>query len=566
MVSMYIEAVPNRKSKPTILLRKSWREGKKTKKKTIANLTHLPSEAIEILRQLLNGQKFVPIEETIGNIIESKQHGHVFAVLSAIKNLGVPNLIAYQSSTKRSLILAIIVARILNPSSKLATTRWWLDTTLSSELRETEGANEDDLYQAMDWLIQRKLRIEKKLAKRHLKAGSLVLYDLSSSYFEGDNCLLAQFGYNRDLKKGKKQVNYGLLTDEQGRPIAIDVYEGNIKDSETLLDQINKLRTTFKIAQIVIVGDRGMITKGHIEQFNLMMGISWVTALKSKQIRVIFEQTETDPEKTLFEITHSDYPNERLVVCRNPQLAKKRAHDRQALIFKTEEKLKKIQKMVQNRKLFEKDKIGVRVGKEINKFKVAKLFDLKIEDNYFMYEINQKKVEKERILDGIYVIRTNLEKGRMGAPDVVRSYKQLCNVEKAFHTIKTMDLKIRPIYHYSTLRVKAHILICMLAYYVEWHIKEAWRSLLFSDEEVDLKKIRDPVLPIEPSENAKEKARTKRTSEGFQAHSFRSLLTHLSTITRNTCSCSQEKELGSFVMDTKPDEIQKRALDLIAQM
>lgn len=566
MVSMYIEAVPNRKSKPTILLRKSWREGKKTKKKTIANLTHLPSEAIEILRQLLNGQKFVPIEETIGNIIESKQHGHVFAVLSAIKNLGVPNLIAYQSSTKRSLILAIIVARILNPSSKLATTRWWLDTTLSSELRETEGANEDDLYQAMDWLIQRKLRIEKKLAKRHLKAGSLVLYDLSSSYFEGDNCLLAQFGYNRDLKKGKKQVNYGLLTDEQGRPIAIDVYEGNIKDSETLLDQINKLRTTFKIAQIVIVGDRGMITKGHIEQFNLMMGISWVTALKSKQIRVIFEQTETDPEKTLFEITHSDYPNERLVVCRNPQLAKKRAHDRQALIFKTEEKLKKIQKMVQNRKLFEKDKIGVRVGKEINKFKVAKLFDLKIEDNYFMYEINQKKVEKERILDGIYVIRTNLEKGRMGAPDVVRSYKQLCNVEKAFHTIKTMDLKIRPIYHYSTLRVKAHILICMLAYYVEWHIKEAWRSLLFSDEEVDLKKIRDPVLPIEPSENAREKARTKRTSKGFQAHSFRSLLTHLSTITRNTCSCSQEKELGSFVMDTKPDEIQKRALDLIAQM
>jgi transposase len=566
MVSMYIEAVPNRKSRPTILLRKSWREGKKTKKKTIANLTHLPSEAIEILRRFLNGQKFVPIEETIGNIVESKQHGHVFAVLSAIKKLGVPNLIAYKSSTKRSLILAIIIARILNPSSKLATTRLWLDTTLSRELQEIEGANEDDLYQAMDWLIQRKSRIEKKIAQRHLKAGSLVLYDLSSSYFEGENCLLAKFGYNRDLKKGKKQVNYGLLTDEQGRPIAIDIYEGNIKDSETLLDQINKLRTTFKIAQIVIVGDRGMITKGHIEQFNLMRGINWVTALKSKQIRVIFEQTETDPEKTLFEITHSDYPNERLVVCRNPQLAKKRAHDRQALIFKTEEKLKKIQRMVQNRKLFEKDKIGVRVGKEINKFKVAKLFDLKIEDNYFTYEINQKKVEQERTLDGIYVIRTNLEKGRMDAPDVVRSYKQLCNVEKAFHTIKTMDLKIRPIYHYSTLRVKAHIFICMLAYYVEWHIKEAWRSLLFSDEEVDLKKIRDPVLPTVPSENAREKARTKRTSEGFQAHSFRSLLTHLSTITRNTCSCSREKELGSFVVDTKPDEIQKRALDLIAQM
>jgi transposase len=566
MVSMYIEAVPNRKSRPTILLRKSWREGKKTKKKTIANLTHLPSEAIEILRRFLNGQKFVPIEETIGNIVESKQHGHVFAVLSAIKKLGVPNLIAYKSSTKRSLILAIIIARILNPSSKLATTRWWLDTTLSRELQEIEGANEDDLYQAMDWLIQRKSRIEKKIAQRHLKAGSLVLYDLSSSYFEGENCLLAKFGYNRDLKKGKKQVNYGLLTDEQGRPIAIDIYEGNIKDSETLLDQINKLRTTFKIAQIVIVGDRGMITKGHIEQFNLMRGINWVTALKSKQIRVIFEQTETDPEKTLFEITHSDYPNERLVVCRNPQLAKKRAHDRQALIFKTEEKLKKIQRMVQNRKLFEKDKIGVRVGKEINKFKVAKLFDLKIEDNYFTYEINQKKVEQERTLDGIYVIRTNLEKGRMDAPDVVRSYKQLCNVEKAFHTIKTMDLKIRPIYHYSTLRVKAHIFICMLAYYVEWHIKEAWRSLLFSDEEVDLKKIRDPVLPTVPSENAREKARTKRTSEGFQAHSFRSLLTHLSTITRNTCLCSREKELGSFVVDTKPDEIQKRALDLIAQM
>lgn len=412
----------------------------------------------------------------------------------------------------------------------------------------------------MDWLFARKSLIEKKLAGRHLQSWSLVLYDLSSSYVEGACCMLAKFGYNRDLKRGKKQVNYGLLTDDRGCPIAIDIYEGNTKDSATLLDQIDKLKNKFKINNIVIVGDRGMITKGHIEQFKTMTDIDWITALRNQQVQVIVANQDIDETSTLFEIEHSDYPDERLVVCRNPQLVKKRHCDRQSLIAKTEKQLKKIQTIIKNGKLSGKGRIGISIGKEINKFKVAKLFELTIKEKSFVYKINQEKLNKEQLTDGIYVIRSSLKKSKMNSGDVVRSYKQLCNVEQAFHSIKTIDLRVRPIYHYDDNRVKAHIFICMLAYYIEWHLKEVWRPLLFGDEETNLKKIRDPVLPARVSASAREKASIKKTKDGAVVYSFRSLLNHLGTIMRNTCKYADEE---TIVIDTKLNEIQQKAFDLI---
>ena len=563
---MYIEKVPNRKSKPAYLLREGTRVGKKIQKKTLANLSHLSSEQIEALQLILKNEKLVSPERCF-EIIRSLQHGHIQAVLTTIKKLGLDYLIASKYSKNKNLILGMIVSRILNPTSKLGIARWKDDTTLPIEIPEFEKANEDDFYQAMDWLITKKGQIEKKLAEQHLEKGSLVLYDLSSSYFEGECCQLAKFGYSRDKKKGLKQINYGLLTDRRGCPVAIDVFEGNVKDSATLLDQIEKIKTNFNLEQIVIVGDRGMITQGHVDHFKLMQNIDWISALRNRQIQTLFESEDMtnkiDLTKGLIEIQHPDYPGERLIVCKNEPLAKKRDYDRQSLIKKTEGALDRIQSVIKNTNLSGKDNIGLRIGRDINQFKMAKLFTLKIEDNAFTYSIDQTKLDREKNLDGIYIIRTNVVSSKMNSEEVVLGYKNLCNVERAFRSIKTMDLKIRPIYHYTDERVKAHVFLCMLAYYVEWHMKEAWRALLFSDEEIHLKETRNPVLPAKPSESAKKKAKTKKLTDGTMVHSFHSLLTHLSTLTKNKCQYKGEKEGACFLMDTKPTEKQKIAMELL---
>jgi len=564
---MYIEKVPNRNSKPTYLLRTAWREGKKTRKKTLANLSGLSLEQIEMLRRILKNEKLVSPDVAF-EVVSSYHHGHVQAVLLAMKKLKFVDLVASKHSRNRALVIGMIIARILNPSSKLAITRWMQDTTLPLEIPEIADIKEDDLYKAMDWLIKQKPYIEKKLSNRHLKGDKLVLYDLSSSYVEGECCNLAKYGYSRDSKKGKRQINYGLLTNKKGCPIAIDIFPGNTTDSTTLFDQVQKLKAKFQLEQIALVGDRGMITQGHIDQFKTMKNIDWITALKHQQIRVVFddkkETIEKNEARSLFEMTHPNYPGERLIVCRNEKLLEKRRHNRQSLITKTEEKLQAIQNTIENKNISGQDEIGLRVGKVINKFKVGKLFKLHIKDVGFTYSIDQEKLSQETRLDGIYVIRTGLSKKEMSGSEAVISYKQLCNVERAFRSLKTVDLKIRPIYHYADDRVKAHIVLCMLAYYVAWHMKESWRELLFSDEEIDAKLIRDPIKPSEPSENAKAKAKTKKLKDGSQAHSFQSLLHHLSTIVKNKCRYrASTGRTDYFMLDTLPNKKQKRAFDLL---
>jgi transposase len=603
----------------------------------------------------------MPADELFG-VSASYSHGHVLAVLTAIKKLDFARLISSRPSRERDLILAMVVSRILKPFSKLATTRWLEDTTLPMELPNIKNTTANDLYGAMDWLLAKQNLIEQKLAKRHLKKNGLVLYDLSSSYMEGDCCELARYGYSRDKKRGKKQVNYGLLTNKQGCPVSVEVFPGDTKDCATVLEQTEKIRNRFNIDQMVLIGDRGMITQGHIDLFKDTKNINWITALKNRQVQVLFENEAIElgwfADKHLLEITYQDesalkitqsepsertirlvkkttvflyktnhkyryliafpdearlpikrvlspdnkkkiyellriktlashkfteeekdkifrniscfrkhvninYVGERLIVCYNKQLAKKRQYDRQALIAKTEKALQDIQSKIQNGKIEGKDAIGLRIGKCINKFKVAKLFNLDIKENNFTFQINQSTLKAERETDGIYAIRTGLSKDKMNEAEVVRSYKDLTKVERAFRSLKSISLKVRPIYHYADNRVKAHIFLCMLAYYVEWHMREAWRTLLFSDEEIELKRSRDPVIPSKPSDNAKVKAESKLIADGSAAHSFQSLLQHLGTIVRNNCHYKKARTKSCFTIDTTPNAKQTKALQLL---
>lgn len=566
IVVMHIGIVPNRNSKPAILLRESYREGGKVKKRTLANLSKLPMDQVQLIRRVLKGEQLVPVD-TLFDVSASPHHGHVQAVRKAMKQLGFDNLIASRPTRERDLVMTMVAARILQPESKLATTRWWCTTTLADEWGLAD-ATEDDLYAAMDWLLERQDRIEKKLAARHLKEGGLVLYDLTSSYFEGEACPLAKRGRDRDGKKGKLQVNYGLLTDSGGCPVSVSVHPGNTGDPTTLMPQLKKVKQTFNINNLVLVGDRGMIRQKQIDQLKEIEGIDWITALRSSQIRKLMED-ETIPlslfdERNLFEFTHPEFPGERLVVCRNPLMAERRARTRESLIEATMEELEKVKGMVERGKLKAKDKIGVRVGRVVNKYKVAKHFGLDIGEEHFAYQLLEEKVAAEAALDGLYVIRTSLAKERMHEADVVRSYKDLSNVERAFRSFKAIDLKVRPIYHHLEGRVRAHIFLCMLAYYVEWHMKEAWRELLFSDEDQAAKKIRDPVAPARRSAKGLKKVHGKTLDDGTAAHSFHTLLTELSTIVRNTCRLKgAQPEESSFTMTTTPNAKQKRAFALL---
>ena len=501
---MHIHVVPNRGSPPTVLLRESYREGAKVRKRTLANLSNLSPAQVEAMRAVLRGEELRPVAQTF-EITRSRAHGHVQAVATAMQRLGFASLIASKPCRERDLVLAMVAARIVAPQTKLATTRWWHTTTLAEDFGVAD-ASEDDLYAAMDWLLQRQNTIQKKLAARHLHAGALVLYDLTSSYFEGITCPLAKLGHNRDGKRGLLQVNYGLLTDARGCPVAVSVHEGNTADSNTFLPEVQRLRRDFGIERMVMVGDRGMISQKAIDAMRISDGIGWITALKSASIRVLVEQGQLQlglfDERNLLELSSPDYPGERLVACRNPQLAKLRAHKREALLAATEMNLAKIKARVDAGKLTGQDAIGVRVGKVINQYKVAKHFALSIADTAFSFQRKADSIAAEAALDGLYLIRTSVPAAQMDAPDCVRNYKALANVERAFRSLKTIDLKVRPIHHHLADRVRAHIFLCMLAYYVEWHMREAWRELMFADADQEAKATRDPVAPAKRSKAA----------------------------------------------------------------
>jgi hypothetical protein len=566
---MYIDFVPNRGSKPAILLRESIREGKRIKKRTIANLSALTLEQAEAIRLVLKGEKLAPAGGGL-DCIRSLPHGHVEAVRIAMRRLGFEKLIDGKASRERDLAAAMVAARIIAPeASKLAMTHAWSDTTLAEDFSVAD-AHEDALYAAMDWLIERQDRIEKRLAKRHLKEGGLVLFDLTSSSFEGVTCPLAKIGYSRDGKPGTLQVNYGLLTDARGCPVAVSVFEGNTADPRTLLPQVEKARDSFGIASLTMVGDRGMISNVQIEAMRKMEGVGWITALKSGAIAALVKEGQLQPdlfdERNLISLTSEDYPGERLVACRNPELARLRAAKRKELIAATERALEKVAAMAAAGRLSGRDKIGVRVGKVIGKYKVGKHFDLDIKDAAFAFSVNEERAAAEAALDGLYVIRTSAAEAGMSAEAAVLNYKRLAEVERAFRTLKGVDLQVRPIRHRLESRVKAHIFLSMLAYYVQWHLAEAWKPLLFADEApANEAREREPVAPARRSAAALAKAQTRRLADGTPAFSFRGVLTHLATIVRNTMRSRDAKPgAGTFTLTTEPNPKQRQALDLAA--
>ena len=570
---MHIDTIPNRNSRPAYLLRESVREGKRVRKRTLANLSSLPIDQIEAIRRILKGERLGPVEDGL-EVVRSLAHGHVEAVMTAMKRLGFDKLVDARSSRERDLVVAMVAERLIAPeASKLGMTRAWSDTTLGDDLGVAD-ADEDELYAAMDWLIERQETIEKRLAKRHLKNGGLVLFDLTSSYLEGVTCPLGKIGYSRDGKRGTLQVNYGLLTDARGCPVSASVFEGNTADPKTLLPQIEKAKTSFGLDQVVMAGDRGMISNIQIEAMRQLDGVDWITALKSGAIARLAEaghlQLDLFDERNLISLTHEDYPGERLIACRNPALAKLRAQKRQDLIAATARELEKVAAMVAAGRLKSAGKIGVRAGKVADKYKVAKHFDLTITDAAFAFRVKAESVAAEAALDGLYVIRTSVDAADMTAEQAVLNYKRLAEVERAFRTLKGIDLQVRPIRHRLEARVKAHIFLSMLAYYVQWHMIEAWAPLTFADEAQadmgdDAARLADPVAPARRSQAALAKVRTRTLPDGTPAMSFTRLLAHLATIVRNTLKPSSARPgEATFTLTTRPTAKQQQALDLIA--
>ena len=573
-VGMYIATVPNRSSPPCILLRESYREGGKVRSRTLANLTHWPHEVVAGLRAILKGG--VVVDEGGGGfeIVRSLPHGHVAAVLGTLRKVGLDKLIASRRCRERDLVVAMIAARIVEPCSKLATARGLGQETAFTSLGEALGivdADEDHLYAAMDWLLARQEHIEDALAKRHLRDGTLVLYDVTSSYFEGKACPLARYGHSRDGKKAKLQIVFGLLCDVGGRPIAVEVFEGNTGDPSTLAAQIRKIRSRFGLKRIVLVGDRGLITEARLrDDVRPIHGIDWITALRAPAIeRLVKEgslQLSLFDERDLAEIASPDYPGERLIVCRNPFLAEERRRKREELLQATEGELTKIVAAVarKRRPLRGRDAIGLRVGKVLNRFKVGKHFILTITDDTFGYERDKPRIEAEAALDGFYVIRTSVPADALDAEGAVRAYKGLSKAERAFRSFKTVDLKVRPIHHRLADRVRAHVLLCMLAYYVEWHMREALAPILFEDDDRPAgEALRNSVVATaRRSQRADRKAATKRTQDDYPVHSFQTLLADLATIVKNRIQ-PKLSGAGTFDKTTKPTRLQRRALSLL---
>lgn len=571
---MYIARIPNRSSPPAVLLRESYREGGKVKKRTLANLSKLPAEVVEGLRSLLRGGVAVEELSEAFEIVESLPWGHVRAVLGTARKLELDGLLSPNACPQRDRVMAMIVARVLDPASKLATTRGLGREAHLGALRAELGLGEiraEQLYDALDWLYLQQAAIEKRLARRHLSEGSLVLYDVTSSYFEGCACPLADYGYSRDGKKGKLQVVFGLLCNRQGCPIAVEVFEGNTGDPKTLKSQIEKVQERFGLERVVFVGDRGMLTSARIrEDLEGVDGLDWISALRSSDIRkleaVAGLQFSLFDERGFVELTDPAFPGERLIVCRNPLLAEERARKREELLEATERELDKIVRATQRpkRKLKGKDTIGLRVGRVLDKFKVAKHFRLEITETSFTYRRDEDKIAQEAALDGIYVVRTSLPDSAMDAEDVVRSYKGLSVVERAFRSSKTVELLVRPIYHYLPERVRAHIFLCMLAYYLEWHLRDRLASLLFDDEDKnEAQAQRDSVVaPAEVSSSARKKASTGRTADGLPVHSFRTLLDALSTLTKSLVQ-PRFATAETFEKISRPTPLQEKAFSLL---
>ena len=553
----------------THLLRRTYRVGKQVKHETLGNISHLPDALIDIIRRSLAGESFVSADKSF-TIERSRPHGHVEAVLGTIHQLGLAKLIGSKRSRQRDLVVAMIAERLLHPCSKLASIRSWNSTTLAEELAVTD-ATEDELYDALDWLLARQPRIEKKLAGQHLGEGAVVLYDITSSYYEGHCCPLARFGHNRDGKKDRPIIVYGVLTDADGRPVALDVYEGNTGDPATVPDQVEKLQQRFGLERVVLVGDRGMLTETQIGKLKEHPGLGWVSALRSGAIRELADsgalQLSLFDEQNLAEIHAPAYPGERLVACYNPLLAEERKRKREELLEATERELMRISKRVARRTKtqLKKDEIALKVGAVVNRFKVGKHFELTIEDGLLRWSRRPEAIRREAELDGIYVIRTSEPEGpSWSAADTVRRYKSLAQVERAFRTLKGIDLRVRPIFHRTPDHVRAHIFLCLLAYYVEWHMRRKLAPLLFDDEQLPENRLsRDPVAPAEPSLAAKKKKRTRHTADGLPIHSFSTLLRELGTRCRNTCRTKSGGSGPSFPLLTKLTPLQAKAYQLL---
>ncbi len=569
---MYIERVPNRGSRPAVLLREGWREGKRIRKRTLANLSDWPEHKVQALSAALKGEPVVGDLQHAFEIVRSRPHGHVAAVLGALRRAKLEQVLSRRPSRERDLCVAMIVSRVLNPASKLAITRGLSSETLDSTLGEllgVEDANEDECYAAMDWLLGLQPTIEAALAKRHLSEGTLVLYDVTSTYFEGRTCQLAKRGHSRDGKRDKLQIVVGLLTDAEGCPVAVEVFEGNTADPKTVAPQIEKLRERFALQRIVLVGDRGMITDARIrEDLRGVAGLDWITCMRAPAIAKLVEsgslQLSLFDQRDMVEIVDSAFPGERLVVCRNPLLAEERTRKRQELLVATERELDRIVKAVNRaaRPLRRRDRIGLRVGKVLGRFKMGKHFQITIEDDAFRWQRDEAAIAAEAQRDGIYVVRTTVQADILPAADVVRSYKSLSNVERAFRSMKTTELHIRPIHHHKVDRVRAHVLLCMLSYYVQWHMRRALAPILFDDDDRDAADARraSVVAPARRSERADQKAASKRTDRGEPVHSFRSLLRDLATIAKNRI---QPKAADAFDMITRPTPLQQRAIELL---
>src|SRR5215469_10300552 len=570
---MYIEAVPNRGSPPAILLRESYRESGKVKKRTLLNLSDWPQDRIAGFRMLLKGGTVIPVDQQAITIIRSLPHGHVAAALGTARKIGLDRLLGPDGNRCRDLVLALVVSRLLDPGSKLAAARALSPDTASSSLGEQLGlgmVDEDELYTALDWLAVRQPAIEAALAKDHLAGGTLVLYDVSSSYLEGRCCPLAQYGYNRDRKRGKLQIVYGLLCAADGCPIAIEVFEGSTADPTTLTSQVSKLKECFGLDHVVLVGDRGMITQARITEDLTKAGLDWITALRAPAIKALRDagslQMSLFDDRDMASITSPDFPGERLIVCRNRALAAERARKRRDLLAATERELARITAAVARKRqpLRGAAKIGLEVGAVLDKHKMAKHYILDITDSHFAFARKTGEIDAEAALDGIYVVRTSLPAMVLDDASTVRSYKSLSLVERAFRCLKTVDLQIRPIYHWLADRVRAHVFLCMLAYYLEWHMRQRLAPMLSDDTDKEAAEaLRSSIVAkAERSPAAITKQTTGRTEDGLPVHSFRSLLADLATLTRNTLVTAIDPE-GAFTLAARPTQLQQKAHALL---
>ena len=572
MVSMYIESVPNRSSPPAILLRESFRDGGRVKKRTLANLSKLPAAAIDALRRILRGEQLVSPDDAFA-CLRSLPHGHVAAVLATVRKLTLPALLARSPGRVRDLVLALLVARVIDPQSKLATARALTPESAVStlgEMLDLGTVDPKELYAAMDWLVERQAAIEQRLAKRHLQEHTLVLYDLTSSYVEGTHCELAQRGHSRDRKKGTLQIVFGLLCTATGCPVAVEVFEGSTSDPNTVAAQVDKIRTRFGLHRVVLVGDRGMLTAARIrEDLAGIDGLRWITTLRAPTIRKLVAAGTVTPslfdERDLAEVTSEEFPGERLIVCRNPLLAAERQRKRHELLAATEKELEPIVAATRRRNdpLRGAADIGIRVGKVINRYKVAKHFVTTITDESFTFRRDEDKIADEQQLDGLYIVRSNVEPEQFDAAQTVRAYKDLAKVERAFRSLKTVDLKVRPIHHRRADRVRAHVLLCMLAYYVEWHMRQALKPLLFDDHDPAAAEQQraSVVQKAKRSPAARAKAARKRTADDLPVHSFRTLLADLGTLTANTMRVADGD--ATFTLLTEPTPVQKRSFELL---